>query len=316
VARAYDGQQWGAPTVATFVVGADLADASNLVISEIMYNPAGASAAEIDAGFIDGDQFEYVELLNISASPVNLGDVSFTGGIDFNFVGAAVTELMPGGRVLIVSDQAAFEQRYGSGLNDLIAGEFLNDTALANEGERLAFTGASGVIRDFSYNDKYPWPESPDGDGPSLVLINPDTNPNHATATNWRAIVGPMGNAGAGDSVPFVGDPAADDDDDGLDAFAEHAFGTSDSTPDGAILVADFPGGGAFSVSYPRNLAADDALISVEVSQDLTTWMPPVEVGSGGETHNGDGTVTVNVTYPSTLSAGERLFVRLKVTSR
>ncbi|MFT5407401.1 MAG: hypothetical protein ACI9NC_000106 [Verrucomicrobiales bacterium] len=317
VARAFDGQQWGGPTSAAFVVGAELADANNLVISEIMYNPVGPSASELSAGFTDGDQFEYIEFLNISGSPLDLSAVSFAGGVDFSFFGAPVSSIEPGSRALVVSNQAAFVERYGVGFNSLIAGEFANATALANGGERLVLTGANGTIRDFSYNDRFPWPESPDGDGPSLVLIDPDANPDHAVATNWRASVGGMGSLGAGDSVPFVGDPEADADDDGLSAFAEHAFGTSDSSPNSPdVLVAQFLGGGAFSVTYPRNLAADDALISVEVSTNLNTWVAPVETGSGGEIHNGDGTATFTINYPSTLSAGERFFVRLRVTSR
>ena len=185
-ARVYDGEQWGAPAAATFIVGAEVADSSNLVISEIMYNPVGPSAAEIDAGFTDGDQFEYIELLNISSNPLDLNDVSFSGGIDFDFVGAVVTELPPAGRALVVRNQAAFLARYGAAAGGLIAGEFAGDTALANNGERIAIIGALGSIRDFRYNDKYPWPESPDGDGPSLVLIEPESNPDHGIGSNWK----------------------------------------------------------------------------------------------------------------------------------
>ena len=39
---------------------------SALVISEIMYNPASPTAAEIVAGYADNDDFEFVELTNIA----------------------------------------------------------------------------------------------------------------------------------------------------------------------------------------------------------------------------------------------------------
>ena len=41
------------------------ASSQNIVISEIMYNPADPSSTEIEAGFTDADQFEFIELLNI-----------------------------------------------------------------------------------------------------------------------------------------------------------------------------------------------------------------------------------------------------------
>ncbi len=284
-----------------------------------MYIPVGQDAAEIAAGFTDGDQFEYIELLNISASPLDLNDVTFTSGVEFNFAGANVTELAPGGRALIVRNRDAFLARYGAGLEAQISGEFAGDTALANNGERLAMSGAAGVIRDFSYNDRYPWPESPDGDGPSLVLIAPDSNPDHSLGSNWRASAGAMGSAGAGDAVPFTGDPTADVDGDGLSAFAEHAFGTSDSNASAgaSVLQASFGADGRLKISYPENLAAEDALIMIELSGDLSSWTPAGEMlDLESEVHNGDGTATFTFESDEPLTPGERIFVRLKVTSR
>jgi hypothetical protein len=43
------------------------------------------------------------------------------------------------------------------------------------------------VIRSFTYDDEFPWPDSPDGLGDSLVLVAPATNPDHSLAANWRA---------------------------------------------------------------------------------------------------------------------------------
>lgn len=319
VARAYDGQQWGAPTSANFVVGAELADATNLVVSELMYNPETPNAGELEAGFFDGDQFEFLELLNISASRINLSDISFTNGIDFDFVGTAVTELAPGERVLVVREQAAFVERYGAGFNAQIAGEFANDTNLADGGERLAFSGAGGVIRDFTYDDKLPWPEAPDGDGPSLVLVNPTSNPDHALAASWATSPGAMGSPGEGDGTTFSGDPDADDDHDRLNAFAEYAFGTSDSDPTAgsSVLRASIVPGGILSVSFPKNLAAGDALISIELSADLTAWIPAGEMLTlVQEVQNGDGTATLTYQTTEPIVPGDDLFVRLKVTSR
>ena len=83
-----------------------------------------------------------------------------------------------------------------------------------------------------------------------------------------------MGSAGAGDAAPFTGDPNADDDGDGLNAFAEHAFGTSDSSGSAgaAVLRASIGTDGRLTISYPKNLAAEDALITIELSGDLSSW--------------------------------------------
>ena len=317
-ARAYDGAQWGAPTTATFVIGADLADPNNLVISEIMYQPAEPTQDEINAGFTNNNQFEYLELLNISGNTLDLTNVSFTDGIDFNFAGAAITVLPPGERVLVVRDQAAFEHRYGVGLSGLIAGEFANNSGLSGSGEQIILMGFGGDIRNFTYNDKYPWPETPDGDGPSLVLIAPVGNPNHDDGTNWRASVDAAGSAGGSDAVAFgAGDKTADNDGDGLNAFAEHAFGTSDLVFGGTIVTSNVDSNGRFTVSFPKNLAADDALVVVEVSTDMVTWTPAGEtLEHGDETHNGDGTTTLTLRTSEAASGEAKLFVRFRVYER
>jgi len=323
-ARAYDGQQWGAPKTAIFVVGAELAGPSNLVISEIMYLPTEPTASEIAAGYITTNVFEYLEILNISGSPVDLNGVSFTTGLDFAFSVSAIKEIPAGGRILIVRNQAAFVQRYGSSLNGIIAGEFQNETGLSGRGERLVLSGSGGVIRDITYNDKYPWPEAPDGSGPSIVLVSPQTNPDGNIGGNWRSSVGALGSAGIGDGLAFVGDFTADLDGDGLNAFAEYAFGTSDTISNGSgeILVPAISAVGRFTVTFPRNLAADDAIVVIELSDDLDNWTPAGEMlNFVSEVHGGDGrstftfespTLTTNV--PATIAT--RSFVRLRVLPR
>ncbi len=55
-----------------------------------------------------------------------------------------------------------------------------------NAGEELCFTDNQGTIVDIvKYEDQYPWPLEPDGDGPTLELIDPSMDNN--TASSWRA---------------------------------------------------------------------------------------------------------------------------------
>ncbi len=284
------------------------ASETNLVVSEIMYHPADPTAAEINAGFIDSDLFEYLELENSGPVTVDLSGALFTNGIDFDFSTGSISRLAPGGRVLIVRNQAAFESRYGAGLP--VAGEFQNGTRLANGGERLRLAGINGIsIRDFSYDDNNPWPEDADGNGHSLVLIDPGSNPDHGEAGNWRMSSLPGGNAGESDANLFTGDPMSDDDGDGLSNFMNHALGGS-----GAAFAPVFSfENGVIIFSHTRNLAADDVDFEAEFSTDLVNWrsagaVPVSETAIGG----GNSLVTWKIGP----GFEGRVFVRLRVEKR
>jgi len=236
-----------------------------------------------------------------------------------DFLGAAITVLDAGARVLIVRNQTAFEKRYGVGFSDLIAGEFANGKNLANSGESIAIKGAGGVIREFRHDDMDPWPVAPDGFGPSLVLLTPNFNPDHALSENWAASTAPLGSPGNGDGgTTFSGDPNADMDNDGLSAFAEYAFGASDADPAAGrnLVAASIDGDGLFTVSFPRNSNATDARIGVEISGDLIDWTPAgAMLALDSVINNGDGTATVTYKSANPVAPGDRLFVRLRASS-
>ncbi len=67
----------------------------NLRISEVMYNPMEANAAELaqDSSLISED-FEYIELVNISETEtLDLTGAHFSSGVQFDFTNSAVTQL-------------------------------------------------------------------------------------------------------------------------------------------------------------------------------------------------------------------------------
>jgi hypothetical protein len=257
----YQGEPAGTDTITvTNTSTVEPASASSLVISEIHYHPA------------DNELEEFIELQNIHPSAtIDLTGVTFTAGIDFEFSGG--TLLMPGERILIVLNLAAFQARYGAGLN--VAGIFDNLTKLSNGGERIRLETSSGVlIQELTYDDGNTWPSSADGDGPSLVLILPTSNPDHDVATNWRSNTVIGGTPGTTDSVLFSGDPDADLDGDGFTAFAEHAMGTSDTIADDVLDLNTFiiNTAGHWEFTFPKALNADDVIAIVEHSTDLTKW--------------------------------------------
>lgn len=287
------------------------ASSSNLVISEIMYHPADPSPAEVNAGFVDPEAFEYLELTNIGTKPVNLTGVRFVGNLEYDFASEAT--LAPGARTLIARDRAAFSARYPSSVSLLAAGAFLNGTGLNNAGELIQLTAANGqFIRNFSYSDAFPWPMAADGTGYSLVLIAPSQNPDHGLPSNWRASIIPGGNPGASDSRSFAGNANLDVDHDGLTALMEHALGTSDNGRNTSGIMPTRAIDNHIIVSVTRSLAADDVLCVFESSTDLVTWVQGFDLVS--ETPTGDGTVDVVMRSVEPMSGN--FYFRLKVSRR
>ncbi len=182
-ARAKDGSLWSAPASELYVV--DLTP--GLTISEINYNPHDPSAAEILAGFIDNDEFEFVEIHNIGDSPISLESYSFGEGISLTF-GVGAPTLAPGDFAVVVRNLPAFQMRYGtSGIT--VAGIYTG--LLDNSGERISLLGPVGeTISALEYGDGGDWPNRADGSASSLELSDDS--------------VIPAGEIGRGD---FMGDP-------------------------------------------------------------------------------------------------------------
>lgn len=296
---------------------------SNLVITEIMYHPSPATSAEFAAGFGNED-FEYIELRNVGTGNLDLSDVRFTKGVDFDFPPG--TMLAAGAFTLVVKNAAAFAMRYGPGKP--IAGSYGSDS-LNNAGERVKLSyGAGTTIRDFTYGLIAPWPTGASGTGYPLVLKLPSTLPNHAVAANWRAGNKAGGDPGSPDSMDFgawasgygVSGAHGNPDTDALDNILEYALGSnpnvssSSALPTGGsmpLTVNEIPGT-YLTISFRRQLDADDITYHVEFAPDLVTWE---EGGSLVQsTPNFDGTVTQLWRSATTMAEGTRGFVRLSVT--
>ena len=178
-------------TVAPLVVPGDV------VVTEINYNPAQPTATEVAAGFTDNDDFEFIEIQNISGHPVNMAGVAFTVGINFTFGNVSLAN---GERVVVVKNQAAFEERYGLGVN--VAGVFTSGS-LSNGGEQLVMvTSTAAVNQDFEYNDGDRWPERADGVGSSLEVV--DTAGNFSDEDNYQASNEYLGTPGAAGTGPGI----------------------------------------------------------------------------------------------------------------
>jgi hypothetical protein len=132
-----------------------MAQGGQVVVNELMYHPA-----------TEGDD-EWLELYNAGGSAVDLSDWTFSDGVEYIFPTGTI--LPVGGYLVVACDPARVEALYGIG--DAF-GPY--GGRLSNGGERVALSDAGGVLVDeVTYSDTTPWPAAPDGDGPSLELVNP-----------------------------------------------------------------------------------------------------------------------------------------------
>ncbi len=324
-ARSYATGTWSALNEATFIVDAVVASSSNLVVSEVHYRPAAPTPAEEDAGFLERSDFEFIEVMNIGPNEVDMTNVRFTDGVEFDFDNSlqGIT-LAPGQRFILVSNIDAFQIRHPGVSNSLIAGEFSG--SLSNGGEQITLLASdNSMVRDFTYDDKSPWPESPDGDGFSLTLIDPSGDPDHTDPFSWRASVTIGGSPTGSDATSFSGNALDDLDGDGLKALIEYLLGSSDTAPSGAAgpavaaqnLNVDTVADDYLTMSVVLDLSADDVEYKVEITDDLAVW----ESGSGhvehvSSTNNGDGTLTVVYRSADPIVAGIQEYFRLRVISR
>ncbi|NCG27143.1 MAG: hypothetical protein GWP42_06340 [Verrucomicrobiales bacterium] len=336
-ARAFDGNLWSAPSQETYVIGDAAVNENNLVVSEFMYRPEQETDEEDLLGFTKRDDFEFIELLNIGNSPVSLLGSAFTDGVDFNFNNGSKSMVGSGERVLLVKDAAAFAHRYGAAAAAKIIGEFEGSTGLSNDGETITISGADGnPIRTFTYNDKEPWPEGADGDGFSLELISPDSNPDHNDATNWQlsSVVG--GSAGE-EGVIVEGQTFAswsqenggveansDADNDGRSALVEFAMGTNPRAFENEsdlinvdLVTVEVDGNQEerLQIKLEKNQNAVGVTLVPEWSEDLIEWANDEKIVSI-EVKGDDGKPEYMLYHIVISGKTKPTFLRLKATLR
>lgn len=194
----YRGTVVGSDSIRVAATHSDFPQKDYLRIAEMMYHPSDSTVAERAAGFTNPDDFEFIELVNIGSAPLSLLGVKFTAGITFDFNAAAITNLAPSERVVLVKNSAAFTFRYG--LNPRLAGQYSG--SLDNSGETLRYEDAFGrVIQQFAYADASGWPAAADGSGNSLEAIN--LTGDYGAPANWQASLAQGGTPGAVSALPL-----------------------------------------------------------------------------------------------------------------
>jgi hypothetical protein len=272
------------------------AGAAHLVVSELHYNPPGSA-----------DTGEFIEIMNIAAHPVELTGVQFDSGVQFTCPPGS--RLAAGERAIIAANAAD----YPAGGNPRMLGAYGPASALDNGGEHVRLRAWNGaVIQEFIYDDVSPWPTPPDGDGPSLTLIRPQTNPDHSLPQSWRPSVLPGGSPGASDAVTFTGNPAADSNGDGLSDLVAHALAGPGAASLELPSTTLTPGGLVWRI--PLHSAAEDVQLHPEWSPDMQTWQPAESLFAPAQRSHGNagqGWLDFTATPPPT--AG-RWYLRVRVS--
>jgi hypothetical protein len=245
--------------ITLFRTGAGAANAyprvGPVVISEIMYHPP-------PVGTNDNVQDEYIELHNLTGSPVPLYAPLFpTNGwklrdaVDFVF---NTSHTIPANGYLVVvsfdpvtnsAARAAFRAKYGT--NGILAGPYSGK--LDNGGESVELVAPDNpqtTVVDFGlvpyvmidkvvYSDLAPWPLAADGTGAALKRLNFTSYGNDPA--NWDAAAPSVGSSGNqdtdGDGIPddwedshglnkLVNDAGLDPDGDKFTNLQEYVAGT------------------------------------------------------------------------------------------
>lgn len=144
---------------------------SQIVISEIMYNPPESNT----------DSLEYIEITNTGNMLVDLSGYSFSEGIVYTFDNVQIAS----GQYLVVAvNSVALETVTG-----YVGALQWTSGGLSNGGEAITLIDAAGAVVDMvAYDDGGAWPTSADGTdggGASIELCNVDSDNNDGA--NWKA---------------------------------------------------------------------------------------------------------------------------------
>ncbi len=191
--RVRAGTTWSALNAADFVLRQDFGMES-LILSEIMYHP-------LSDGDLDGDQYEFLELKNVSQNTLDLSGMHWVDGIEYTFPNGS--RLEPGEFWVLVRDAESFRSRYPN-----VTANGVYTGALNNAGEILQLNHATGeTLMVFEYSDDTPWPTGADGLGFSLVPVNPDVNGDPGASDSWRTSSNLGGSPGSDDQGTVDLDP-------------------------------------------------------------------------------------------------------------
>jgi hypothetical protein len=231
-ARLYKSGTWG-PLRKLVLSYAD-EDYSKLKVTELNYHPVDSI---IGTDTINGQDFEFIEFKNTGTTPIDLSGLRLDSAVYYQFPDEQL--LSPGAFYVVASKPNIFFSKY----KQYPSGNFTKN--LSNSGEEVVLLNRNNIpVLSFTYDDSYPWPDSPDGDGFTLTskYVNPNGNP--ASPAYWMA------------SSTLNGSPFMDD-------FSSLTSLDPDSQEHIQISVYPNPTNGLFYVNTGQNQTGVKNLVSV-----------------------------------------------------
>lgn len=169
---------------------------AELVITELHYHPSG----------VGNDTSEFLEIKNIGDATAN-----FTGHTiaAIGTITLTQTTIPPGGFLVLASNSAAFNTLHGFAPG----GSYTNSLSNGGENVKIEFggnevyavkywDGSDEPVIPVGDEDRGNWPESPDGDGYSLVPFDPKGADDPDDYRNWRPSINKFGSPKADEPLP------------------------------------------------------------------------------------------------------------------
>ncbi len=156
---------------------------ASLVINEIHYNPSSEQQGS-------DNMYEFLEIYNLENETVDLGGYTIALGIDAEFPSGS--SIAPHEYIIAAKTPDTYS---GNGYQVF---QFFGN--IYNAGEELELVDDYGRRVDYvHYEDEGDWPTEPDGEGPSLELINPHTDNENPENWGYSLLLG--GTPGAENSI-------------------------------------------------------------------------------------------------------------------
>lgn len=265
---------------------ANLPSAGDIVITEIMYNSSNS-----------GSDDEWIEIYNNSGSSINMNSTwrltydaaTFDFG-NFTFAAGAYYTIAvgSGGDGDFNTGNSFTPDTNTLGVDNADVAGTNSSNALTNSTDPITIvydpSGAAVTVDAVTYDDGAPWPTAADGDGPSLTLI--DVNSDNSLGASWRASYGTGGTPGADTLSALV-----------FDAGSWNATGVPNSSTgnfDATVKTGQ-------SVSISADASIKD--LSIETGATITIATGEVLTVNGDITNNGSMVIESAATLLQTKAA-------------
>ncbi|MEM6342597.1 MAG: lamin tail domain-containing protein [Bacteroidota bacterium] len=233
-----------------------------IIINEIAYRPNTSY-----------DTKDWVELYNPNNTAIDLSGWELHDSQNYYKIPPG-TIIVAGGYLVIAQEQFSFFTKYGASLpnNISVVGDL--DFGLSGDGEWVALlTDDRCWVDGLKYNDSYPWPLEPDGQGPTLALIDPRFD--NALAASWAPSDwggASLGSPGAANNIP---DPCT----------AYQAFSAGELPLINEIAYNEnpaFPTGNWLEIHNPSSLAFDLSDWMLIDEDSVFVFPPGTSISAGG----------------------------------